>query len=61
MKVPVTISFVGTTDIKALLERWAAEDDRSVSYVMRQILQAEARRRQAEAQTVNNRHSKPQK
>lgn len=46
MSEPITISFVSTTEQKALLERWAAEDDRSVSYVMRQILKREAQRRQ---------------
>ena len=48
MSEPITISFVGTTDLKALLEQWAAQDDRSVSYVMRQILAQEAQRRKAQ-------------
>lgn len=39
------ISFVGTTELKTMLEQWAAEDDRSVSYVLRQILTREAQRR----------------
>ena len=46
MSEPITISFVGTTELKTLLERWAREDDRSVSYTMRQILTREAQRRQ---------------
>lgn len=41
-----TISFVGTTEQKKLLKRWAKEDDRSVSYIMRQILKREAQRRE---------------
>lgn len=45
MSEPTTISFVGTTEIKTLLEQWADEDDRSVSYIMRQILKREAQRR----------------
>ncbi|MBE7553126.1 MAG: hypothetical protein HS126_18795 [Anaerolineales bacterium] len=49
MSKPITISFLGTTELKALLEQWAREDDRSVSYVMRQILKCEAQRR-AQAQ-----------
>ncbi|MCL4300561.1 MAG: hypothetical protein KJ077_32795 [Anaerolineae bacterium] len=45
MSEPTTISFVGTTELKAMLEQWAREDDRSISYVMRQILIREAQRR----------------
>lgn len=41
----ITISFVGTAQLKSQLERWAAQDDRSVSYVLRKILESEARRR----------------
>ncbi len=50
MSEQITISFVGTQEIKSLLEKWAAEDDRSVSYILRQILENEARRRAAESQ-----------
>jgi hypothetical protein len=50
MSEQITISFVGTQEIKSLLEKWAAEDDRSVSYILRQILEREARRRAAEPQ-----------
>lgn len=46
MSEPITISFVGTIELKTLLEHWAREDDRSVSYTMRQILTREAQRRQ---------------
>jgi len=46
MSERITISFVGTTELKTLLERWAREDDRSISYTMRQILTREAQRRQ---------------
>lgn len=45
MSEPITISFVGTTELKTLLEQWARQDDRSISYVMRQILKREAQRR----------------
>ena len=45
MSEPATICFVGTTELKTMLEQWAAEDDRSMSYVMRQILTREAQRR----------------
>lgn len=56
MPEPITISFVGTTELKTLLERWAREDNRSVSYTMRQILTREAQRRQqpqTEQKSVN--------
>jgi hypothetical protein len=56
MSEPITISFVGTTEQKTLLEQWAAEDDRSISYIMRQILKREAQRRkqpQTEQKSVN--------
>jgi hypothetical protein len=43
----ITICFMGTVEIKAQLEQWAAADERSVSYVLRQILKREAARRQA--------------
>ena len=45
MTQTVTISFVGTSEIKGWLEQWAEEDDRSVSYVLRQILKRESQRR----------------
>lgn len=45
MTEPTTICFVGTTELKAMLEKWAKQDDRSVSYIMRQILTREAQRR----------------
>lgn len=42
-----TICFMGTAEIKSQLEQWAAQDDRSVSYILRQILKKEAQRRQS--------------
>jgi hypothetical protein len=45
MSKSITISFYGTTEQKELLEQWATQDDRSVSYIMRQILNREAQRR----------------
>lgn len=51
MSESITISFVGTTEQKTLLELWAKQDDRSISWVMRQILKQEAqRRKQTQAQ-----------
>ncbi len=41
----VTICFIGTANLKAQLETWAKEDDRSVSSVMRDILKREVQRR----------------
>ena len=52
MKETVTASFIITIEQKGLLERWASKEDRSVSYVMRQILTAEAQRRK---QALTNR------
>ena len=48
MSQPLTISFVADSQIKSWLERWAREDDRSISYVLRQILKQEAQRRASE-------------
>ena len=45
MSEPATICFVGTTELKTMVEEWAKEDERSVSYIMRQILKREAQRR----------------
>ncbi len=53
MSNSTTISFVGTPQIKTWLEKWAKQDDRSVSYVMRKILNQEVQRRQqTQAKTV---------
>lgn len=50
MSEPATICFVGTAELKTMVEEWAKEDERSVSYIMRQILKREAqRRKQAQA------------
>lgn len=46
-----TICFMGTAGIKAQLEQWATADERSVSYILRQILKQEAARRQAKPET----------
>ena len=56
MRETITASFIITAEQKDLLEQWAAADDRSVSYIMRQILKAEAQRRK---QTSTN--QKPRK
>lgn len=50
MSEQITISFVATKTLKKLVEQWAQEDDRSVSYIIRQILEKESQRRIAEAQ-----------
>ncbi|MCG3210580.1 MAG: hypothetical protein FOGNACKC_04211 [Anaerolineae bacterium] len=41
----ITISFVGTLELKQLLETWAEQEDRSLSATLRQILTREAERR----------------
>lgn len=50
MSEPITISFVGTKELKDLLKQWAEQDDRSISYIIRQILEKERHRRTTEAQ-----------
>lgn len=50
MSEQVTISFIGTQELKNLLKKWAAENDRSVSYILRQVLEKETRHRAAESQ-----------
>ena len=37
----LTMSFVATPQLKAWLEKQAAEDDRSVSYILRKIIERE--------------------
>lgn len=39
------ISFVGDSDLRDRLKQWAAEDDRTVSAIIRRALEAEAERR----------------
>ena len=57
-----TICFMGTTEQKTLLGQWARESDRSVSYIIRLILDQEAKRRsqgqqsQAEPATTQQNH-----
>jgi predicted transcriptional regulator len=43
-------SFVITRELKQQLESWAKEADRTTSAQLRQILQAEAKRREAQQQ-----------
>ena len=50
MAESTTICFIGTVEQKALLEQWAKEDDRSVSYIMRQIVNREAQRRKTQSE-----------
>jgi hypothetical protein len=54
----ITICFVGTKELGAALREWAREDERSVSYVLRQILEKEARRHAAKSQKdqMNDNH-----
>lgn len=41
----IIMTFVADTDVKAMLEGWAKEDDRSVSYVIRKAIETEKNRR----------------
>ena len=56
MNEPVTASYVITQEQKRLVQRWAYEADRSASWIVRQILEAESRRRAAEAETARKMH-----
>lgn len=47
----ITVSFAATAEQKTCLEQWAQQDDRSVSYILRDILKRELDRRAAQAQT----------
>ena len=57
MTEPITISFVGTTDIKSWLEQAAKQDDRSVSYILRQLLEREMHRSRTQASSETKRRS----
>jgi len=46
----ITICFGGTKGLRAALKEWAKVGDRSVSYILRQVLEKEARRRAAKSQ-----------
>ena len=48
MAETTTIAFYADTDIKALLEKWADEEDRSVSNILRRLILQEQKRRAAE-------------
>ncbi len=44
-KEQVTMSAVVTMDLKQALEQWSKEEDRTVSAVLRRLLEEEAQRR----------------
>lgn len=50
----VTASFIITTKQKTCLKKWAAADDRSVSYILRDILEKECLRREAQQQKATS-------
>lgn len=41
----IVMTFATTPELKTCLEQWAAADDRSVSYILRDILKKECDRR----------------
>ncbi len=45
MAQKTTITFNGTPEIKAMIERWATDEQRSVSNLLRTIILREAQRR----------------
>ena len=51
-----TMSFVLNTRLEEFLEQWAAEDDRTISATLRQILERETqRRKQPQKEPAKNR------
>lgn len=50
MQEQKVMSFVLNSRIEELIREWAAEDDRTMSATLRQILEQEAQRRQAKKQ-----------
>mgnify|MGYP002624834174 CR=1 FL=1 len=50
----ITASFSITKELKSCLEQWAAADDRSASYILRDILEQECNRREAQQQPGNS-------
>ena len=58
MQEQVTMSFVATSELKQLLERWAQQDDRTVSATLRQIITQEAQRRATRQQPTTNKQKK---
>ena len=50
----ITISAVVTRELKQLLESWAAQEDRTISATLRQILMQEAARRNRQQQPATN-------
>jgi predicted transcriptional regulator len=58
MSDPLTISFIGTKELKNALQQWAEKEDRSVSYIIRQILEKEIYRRTVEAESNGKETSK---
>lgn len=45
----ITVSYVIRKDQAELIKRWAAEDNRTFSYIVREIIDNEARRRAGQA------------
>lgn len=50
---PITISFVGTNELKLWLEQQAQADDRSISYILRRILEKESQKVESRKQTTS--------
>lgn len=53
------MSFVLNSHFEDLLKQWAAEEDRTMSATLRQILEQEAQRRQAKKRTEQSLISRP--
>ena len=51
----ITMSFVATPELKHWLEQQAAKDERSVSYILRKLLEREANRETTRQQVTPQR------
>jgi hypothetical protein len=48
----IVVAFTAPKELKALLERWSEEQERSVSYVLRKLITKEAQRLAAEQKLI---------
>lgn len=54
MAQALVMTFSADTDIKSLVETWAKEDDRSVSYIIRKLIETEQVRRSKQLELIHS-------
>jgi predicted transcriptional regulator len=52
MRKYIVMTFATTPEQKTLVEKWAEEDERSVSYMIRKAIECEAQRRKKTAKEI---------